>query len=327
MESSENDISPALQWAVQNFEVDRITAEMTTALADASVESILLKGPTIATWLYANEGPRLYADTDLLIRRAEWSRVEGLMRELGFANSAPLALHPRMDTAASTWVRGADGAEVDVHMTLFGLEADPVDVWEALRPEALDEVVGGVEVLTLAHHARLLHIALHAVQHSGEDEEAPMVTLERRPMVDLERAIRMVPQETWVKAAELAERLDGSAVFAAGLTLTAEGRELAKQIGVREVASAKMALRLWNVPMSEGFAELSEAPGLLGKLRLVIKELFPNPAFMRWWRPIARRGPLGLAVAYVWRLGWLAGHAIPGFLAWRRAKQRSAEAD
>lgn len=326
MRTDEKDTLQALRWAAQNFAVDQVTAEVVGAFKEVEIESILLKGPTLATWLYANEGPRLYADTDLLIQRRDWQRARRALSDLGFQDSEAIAAHPRMDTAESTWTRLGDDSEVDLHNTLFGLEASPDAVWEALRAGAVLERVGGVEVLAPPHHARLLHIALHAVQHSGEDDEAPMVTLERRPMVDLERAIAMVPRETWVAARELAERLDGEAVFAAGLSLTADGAELAKEIGVRAQVSVKMALRLNNVPMSEGFAELSQAGGIGAKLALVRRELFPNPAFMGWWSPIARRGRAGLAVAYLWRYGWLAWHAPAGFIAWRRAKRNPHDA-
>src|SRR5262249_2849525 len=158
--------------------VDRVTAEVTGVLEAASIESVVLKGPTIATWLYANEGPRLYADTDLLIQRRDWSRARQIMVDLRFQDNLALAAHPRMDTAESPWMRMSDEAEVDLHSTLFGLEASPEAVWEALREGSVIERVGGARVLAPAHAARLLHIALHAVQHSGEDEEAPMVTLE-----------------------------------------------------------------------------------------------------------------------------------------------------
>jgi hypothetical protein len=327
MEFLDTDMSQALEWAAQSFEVDRVTAEVTGVLAAASIESILLKGPTIATWLYASEGPRLYADTDLLIERRDWRRAGEVMRQSGFLNSSPLALHPRMDTAASTWGRRADDAEVDLHSTLFGLEAVPEAVWAALHEGARKEVVGGSPVLTLSHPARLLHIALHAVQHSGEDEEAPMVTLERRPMKDLERAIATIPASIWEEARDLARRLDGAVAFAAGLRLLPAGAELADELGVEAGESVKMTLRLENVPMSEGFAELAAARGLLGKLRLLARELFPNAAFMRWWTPLAQRGRLGLAAAYAWRFGWLATHAVPGYLAWRRAKKQTTEND
>jgi hypothetical protein len=38
-------------------------------------------------------------------------------------------------------------------------------------------------------------------------------------------------------------------------------------------------------------------------------DVFPRPDYMRWWLPLARRGKLGLAFAYLWRAIWVIGQA------------------
>jgi hypothetical protein len=138
-------------------------------------------------------------------------------------------------------------------------------------------------------------------------------------MVDLQLAVAQASRDDWAKARDLAERLDGIAAFVAGLNLIPEGAKLAESIDASSKPSVKAALRLGAVPTSEGFAELAEAPGLRARLSMLAHEAFPNPSFMRWWSPIARRGQIGLAASYVRRLVWLARKAVPGFLAWRRA--------
>ena len=76
--------------------------------------------------------------------------------------------------------------------------------------------------------------------------------------------------------------------------------------------------------MAAGFEALAATPGLFAKLRLVAHEMVPTRAFMRWWSPLARRGPLGLAAAYLWRPIWFVGHAPAGLRAWRRARRHAA---
>jgi hypothetical protein len=49
----------------------------------------------------------------------------------------------------------------------------------------------------------------------------------------------------------------------------------------------------------------------------------PDAEFMRSWSPLASRGTVGLAVAYMWRPLWLARHAPRGFIAWARARSRA----
>jgi hypothetical protein len=41
---------------------------------------------------------------------------------------------------------------------------------------------------------------------------------------------------------------------------------------------------------------------------------------MRFKYPYAREGNGRLALAYLHRVGWIARSALPGFLAWRRAR-------
>jgi hypothetical protein len=139
---------------------------------------------------------------------------------------------------------------------------------------------------------------MHAAQH--QDGKA---------VYDLERALERVDDETWQLAAKLARRLDAAPTFAGGLQLHPEGAALSRRLGVSEARSIRMDLRASQVPLTESIYELSLAPGIRAKLKLFRAELVPKPAFMRWWSPLARRGPVGLAAAYLWRPLYLIIHA------------------
>jgi Uncharacterised nucleotidyltransferase len=308
-----------LQWAVQSFGVDRVTAEVVSALGDASIPTILLKGPAIALWLYAGDRPRPYADTDLLVRRADWRAAMEVLLGKGFVDGLGHLAHPRMEAGDGyPWVRPADEAEVDLHYTLFGVGAEPEDLWEAFFEGSAPERLGGIEVRMPSHPARLLHIALHAVQHGGKAE------IQRKPIRDLEQALAKAEPRLWEQARDLAERLRAMQMFSNGLYLLPEGAELAAGLGVKRDRSPAAAVRMAEVPLAEGFKELAETPGLRAKARLVVRELFPNREFMLWWSPLARRGRLGIAAAYVARPFLLLVRALPGYLAWRRARRGAA---
>ena len=312
-------VPDTVRLAASGFGVDLVTAEVTAALLAARVPSILLKGPALTTWLYRGDEARLYGDTDLLVRAADWERAIAILVELGFEDDrAPLA-HPRMESGAShPWVRPRDGAAVDLHQTVFGVGAEPEQLWAALSAGAVPGLVGGEEVLMPSFPARLLHVSLHAVQHGG--------AVPSKPMLDLERALAGAPEETWREAAELAARLRAAGTFAAGLRLLPAGRELAAAIGCADAQGAEATLRVGGVPLAEGFRDLAEAPGLRARLEILGRELAPSPAFMRWWTPLARHGVPGLAAAYVWRWLWLASRALPGYRAWRRAVRQPGDA-
>ena len=313
MRPSDVDIPETLRWAAHSFNVDQVTAEVTTAFDTASIDSILLKGPAIATWLYSGDQPRLYTDTDLLVQKRDWDRAKDVMLELGFQDDLGPLEHPRMESGEGhPWCR-PDGAEVDLHYALFGIGASPERLWKTFSSGAARERIGGAEVSMPSRPARLLHISLHAVQHGGERQ--------LKPMRDLERALDKASNATWVEAHRLAESLEADRSFAAGLRLLPKGRDLADAIGATQGHSTDTALRLAQVPLAEGFQELADSPGLRNKAALVVREVFPKRAFMRWWSPLARRGRLSLALAYLGRPFWLVLHAPRGLRAWRSSRR------
>jgi hypothetical protein len=313
--ADQEQISPQHFWALASFAVDRTTAEISEAFAGAGVRSILLKGPAIAEWLYKGEALRAYADTDLLISSADWEKASSLLKGLGFEDGLEALGHPRMESFTSyPWKREQPAADVDLHTTLWGIEAPPERVWERLSRDTATLRVGGRDVEILGEGPRALHIALHVAQHGP----AP-----RKPTTDLQLALAKLPFEVWQAAAETAQQLDATDAFATALNYTPEGAALARRLGVDDRRSVDALLRQSQVPLAEGFQELSTTPGLRGKLSLIRRELVPTPEFMRWWSPLARRGKLGLAAAYVWRVLLTTWRVIPGFLAWRGARDRA----
>ena len=300
--------------AMRALALDALGAQLVEALKESGIPAIVLKGPAIATWLYRHHELRPYGDTDLLVPPGDWAEASATLGRLGFREDLGPLAHPRMESIASTgWVRGTDS--VDLHCTLWGIEAEPARAWDVLSATSVPMKVGGAQVQVLAPAARAMHVALHAAQH-GEPEG--------KPMRDLELALDLLDEDLWREATELAGELHATAGFATGLRMLPKGSELAARLGVGSVASVDALLRVAQVPLAHGFEELATTPGLRGKLAIVRGELLPTAAFMRWWSPLARRGGLGLAAAYVWRPVYLALKAGPGLLAWRRARRRTA---
>ena len=67
--------------------VDWCTARVVRALRDRGVRPLLLKGPAVATWLYA-ENPRVraYTDVDLLVAPTDRETAEAVLAELEGVN-------------------------------------------------------------------------------------------------------------------------------------------------------------------------------------------------------------------------------------------------
>jgi hypothetical protein len=299
--------------AVRNLAIDRLAAEVAAEFAGAGIESIVLKGPVLAAWLYPEE-VRPYGDADLLVAPERWDDAVAVLVGLGFADRLGPMAHPRMESFNSTaFIRGAaDEDNLDLHCAIHGLEAPPERIWAGFGSGAATQEIGGAELRVPGRPALALHVALHAAHHT-----------EPKPVEDLRRALAVADDGLWAEAWELARELDGEAAFASGLRRLPAGEELAGRLGINaRTRSVRHDVRHQGVPTAEGIDSLL-APGqsLRGRIATVARELFPRPDFMRWWSPLARRGPLGLALSYPWRWAFLAWNAPRGLLAVRRARR------
>lgn len=304
---------PALVAAARSLRADATTVEVVGALEAAGIRSILLKGPSFARWLYQRDpDERAYVDVDLLIEQRLIPQADRALHELGFVAVPDDTPDPKHGLAHSQpWVRRADRAEVDLHQTLFGVGAAPVDVWTVLTEQTETISVGRAEVETLGPAGRTLHVALHAAQHVSHGAG--------KPREDLTRAVASVPGDTWSDAMALAERLDASPTFALGLDLVPEGKALARRLGAVEAQLARVATEPGSTAnLAVGIDRLMREPRLEARLRLLVRELLPTPEFMRWWSALARRGPMGLVLAYLWRPVWLLLRLPQSIGAWRR---------
>jgi len=310
---SEGDANPLFRLlAVRNIAIDLVAAEVAGAFGAAGIESLVLKGPVLAEWLYPGE-VRPYGDADLMVAPGNWPAAVEILSELGFSDHLGPMAHPRMESFASTaFLRDADN--LDLHCTLHGLDGDPERIWSAFSATAERQTIGGAELRVPSRPALLLHVGLHAAHHARGK------TLE-----DLRRAIARAGEQLWQQALGLAEDLDGVPTFATGLRLLPEGAELARRLGIGEqVRSQRHDVSFERVPTAEGLDALLQPGASTGeRVRTVFDEFFPRPEFMRWWSPLARRGRAGLIASYPWRWLWLLFNVPRGLLAVRRARRRT----
>src|SRR5204862_5144377 len=103
------------------------------ALDAAAVGSIVLKGPTIARWLYTSEEPRGYRDCDLLVPSEAVETAETVLAGLGFERRYDVSGLPDWWVEhAHEWWRESDAVWVDLHDGLSGLGVDKETVWSLL---------------------------------------------------------------------------------------------------------------------------------------------------------------------------------------------------
>ena len=305
---------PGLHTAMRTLRIDAATAEVFSALRDRGITSVVLKGPSVARWLY-DSGRRPYGDCDLLVRDSDLPVAQQSLQLLGFERGGLYTIRGDWPRHASVYRRG--DVTVDLHRTLLGVTVDADGLWDALAPHRESMRVGGVDVDVLDPAGRAMVLALHAAKDGARDE---------KPLTDLERAIDLLPLEVWREARGIAVKVGALEAFAAGLRRHPAGRELASTLGLSERVSPEIALRERPPPaMSAGVDWMLRTGGLRPKVVLVIRKVVPPPSFLREWSPTARRGRWGLALAYLWRPVWVAWNTPRALGAAARARSRARE--
>src|SRR3954447_14600393 len=93
-------VALAIEAGMRNLLIDRVTVEVSRELEAEGIPNLVLKGPSIAQWLYDNDEVRAYGDTDLLIPHECWSRAVEVLRRLDFTHDISSLAHPRMESYA-----------------------------------------------------------------------------------------------------------------------------------------------------------------------------------------------------------------------------------
>lgn len=301
----------AISAAAGRLRIDHAGAEAIRALDAARIPCILLKGASVAHWLYEPEDARMYGDCDLLVPPAEFGAALQTLARLGF--------EPELDEAempswwrehALTTVRQRDGISIDLHRSLPGVLVSDDQLWSALSARTDTTPVGDGMATVLTKPGRALHAALHAAQHAGSARDLDV----------LQRAIDRMDDQSWHTTAELACALSATAALRRGLGFLPAGEDLAQRLGLDDGRVIEVELRAAAAPEALTLARIFDANGVGAQLSLIRHKLAPPPTFMRKWSPLARRGGLGLAAAYAWRPIWVAARVPRAVRAWARAR-------
>ena len=279
--------------AIRTLAVDATTVEVLRAFQAAGLRSILLKGPSLQRELHRDGSRRGYGDTDLLVAPADLPRAEGPLAGLGFSLVMDHRDHPGVsEPHAQEWKRSRRES-LDLHWRIPGVASPPERAWDVLAAQTTPIAIGDTVGESLSPPGIALLVALHAAHHG---------TTVEKPLRDLERALDQIDADTWADAARLAAALDAHEAFASGLRLAPAGEQLAVDLHLVAVRSPRRRLMAGDQPAgSLGLLRILESPTARDRARAVRAELLPAPAFMRAASPLARRGRLGLVLAYLVR--------------------------
>lgn len=309
-----SETEPELVARVNRLRIDAATAGLLRGLDRAGVQALLLKGPSVARWLYGDGGLRVYVDCDLLIAPAAIPATEEVLESLRFERTFDDRVMPTWwRQHANEWVRGDGRLTVDLHHKLPGVRVDAESAWCLLAAGSEEMQVAGHPARILGLPGRALQIALHAGHHGARWSG---------PISDLKRALTMVDVGLWRKAATLAAELDAIDAFVGGLRLTAAGAEIVARLELRGPQSVEAQLRAGiPPPVALGFEQFARAQGIRARAEIFWRKLVPPAEYMRRWDPRAGRGRAALLLAYVRRPAWILRHAPRAILAWFRARR------
>ncbi len=306
----DNDSASAVAWSLR---LDVAAAEAVARLRGAQIPSILLKGLTIASWLYNDGTPRPYGDVDLLVPVADFTAAELALGDLGYVD--PLAGAAACEVGLYEKVLcDPAGVCVDLHHRILGVTDPPGRCWDVLsRYRSPLEIVCGTVVDVLDLPARTAHLALHAAQNGLADTKA---------VEDLRRGLAQVPESLWLQAHAVAQELGAEEAFGAGLRLLPAGRTLADALALPAVRSVELRLRIASASQKAlTIDRIARTPGVFPKLAMVARKLFPTVAYLKDQYESARHGRGGRMRARALHF-WRAAVDLPGAVReWRRGRR------
>ena len=262
--------------------LDACAVRICSALCDARLDHVLIKGPTTAGWLY--EPARAYRDIDLLIRPSQLRRALRVLKRSQLVTD--VSGRPGEMASHSLVCRMPGGVELDLHLALPLMSVARRDVethlWQALAAHRDFTELLSSQVASLDEAGRALVLVLHFGASNGNDQAAE----------DMARALELVSDETWVEAAELAYQIGVGAAFVQ-LLAVARGAEPRSELSpallaLREGRAVDYQLHRWR------------EQGTRAKVASIVGRAVPSRNYLLWIHGGAQ--PVWRAYVNYWRL-------------------------
>jgi hypothetical protein len=292
---------------VRTVLLDHACGEMVRHLQAEGHRLILLKGHTIAHWLYTDPGERSYGDLDVLVNPADEDAVVESLRALGYRPLVDSAWRVTMPEEQP--LQNPRGVVIDLHVSIAGVRLPAQEAWDVLSELTVPWDWAGTPVDALAPHARAVHLSLHAAKGGFADAKAAH---------DLALGLERLDAGTWREAARLARRLDALDAFAAGLRLSPRGQVLATSLGLPAPQHPETRMRADSVANAAIVLERTlNGRTWRERARMAYAHVFPSAAWMRTMHPEETVRPGGLLRARI-RRPFVLLHRLPSAIRTRR---------
>jgi hypothetical protein len=155
--------------------LDHLLVELSSAMTEAGLPTVVLKGPAVADTFYPDRSLRSFGDLDLLISAADWRATSEVLEGLGFRRIIPEprpGFDERFGKGAS--FEDARKLQVDLHRTLamgpFGLWIDG----EALLEGTTSFPITDGSLRRLDDTNALIHASIHAALGRQHPQLVPL---------------------------------------------------------------------------------------------------------------------------------------------------------
>lgn len=150
--------------------LDATARTLATALAEAGIPVLFLKGFALACRFYPSPAQRPMGDLDLAVPHQHYERAADVLQHLGFVEARPLSEHRRaiagLSTHAFPFRSDARQVNLDLHYNILNCslwEGADDGFWAAAEPLGQP---GFSSALTLAPEHHLFHACIHGYSRS-----------------------------------------------------------------------------------------------------------------------------------------------------------------
>ena len=227
------------QWVTNQRRLHR-AGEALAHLADAGIETMVLKGAALAERHYGDAGLRLMYDVDILVRAERAREAASVLERHGWRPLLPRDLDDLMPVIQGTLFMDELDDGIDLHWHAMWSPADEDDFWSAAEPL----VVGGAPTLCPCPADQLLHVCVHGVWSDGR----PV-----RWVADAMILLRSEPDLDWARVVDRARAraltlpmLDALAYLRAAFDAPVPPGVLEALAGTRRGLRERLAHRAWG---------------------------------------------------------------------------------
>jgi hypothetical protein len=277
-----------------------------TALADAGVVALLLKGSALAYDLYPNPATRARGDSDVLVAPGNLDGVRAILAKLGFVRQSPDQAVADDLALQEVWSIASGGFQhhIDLHWQLLNapslcgvLGFEDCCAEPNLLPRLAPTAIAMSRVLTL------LHTTVHRAMHLTAPYFVDGVTYYGGDRLiwtkDIDLLARALSVSEWSRLSFLAERQQVAAVCLNGLRAaraclgTVIPEEVERDLGAARGEPASNYL-LGSRQARRAWQDVLAIPGWRRKLAYAAQRALPSGAFLRAKYPQLSRQPVVL---------------------------------